>query len=46
MKNILFVIGLMITIGTAGASDLDTISIAQTMVQGIAGLGLMVIGVV
>jgi hypothetical protein len=46
MKKILFVLGLVLTIGTAGSSDLEVLSIAQTIVQGIAGLGLMVIGVV
>ncbi len=44
LKKILFVVGLIVVFGTAGASDLDTITIAQSAIQGVAGLAMMVIG--
>ena len=44
LKKILFVVGLIVVFGTAGALDLDNITILQGALQGITGLGLMAIG--
>lgn len=44
MKKILTVLGAIIIIGTAGACDLDKITIAQTIKQLLVGLPMVVIG--
>lgn len=44
LKKILFVVGLIVVFGTAGALDLDTITVAQTAIQGVSGLAMLVIG--
>lgn len=44
MKKFLFLIGLFIVFGSAGACDLDTITIAQSAIQGVVGLAMMAIG--
>ena len=45
MKKLLFVLGFFIVAGSAGACDLDTITVVQGLARGFAGLSLMAIGV-
>ena len=40
------VIGFLLILGTAGASDLDNISLPQAMVQAVIGLVLFATGVI
>ena len=39
-------VGLFIIIGTAGSSDLNVISLTQTILYGILGLVIMFIGII
>ena len=45
MRKFLVLAGLIILIGTAGASDCSTISFGQMIAQGVAGLAMFVVGV-
>lgn len=45
MKKLLFVIGFMVIIFTARASDLGTISLGQIIFGGVIGLALMAVSV-
>ena len=44
LKKFLFLIGFLVVAGSAGACDLDTITLTQGAIQGVAGLAMMAIG--
>ena len=46
ISKLLLMLGLTLIIGTAGASDLGTISWGQILVQGIVGVIMMLVGVI
>lgn len=42
--NIMFICGIIFTLGVAGSSDLGTISLSKTLLLGIIGFALMSVG--
>ena len=44
IANIMFIGGIIFTLGVAGSSDLGTISLGKTLLLGIIGFALMSVG--